>query len=109
MVPRCYAFLVMMGYWLLHSLIDWNDVEGMRDQHKDALRDHILRKDGPERGGRGMRAESEGKGRHQPFPSLLMHVMIKRGCWARTPPPPLQLRLEVSARLANAWSPMVIF
>ncbi len=46
MVPRCYAFLVMMGYWLLHSLIDWNDVEGMRDQHKDALRDHILRKDG---------------------------------------------------------------
>ena len=47
MVPRCYAFLVMMGYWLLHSLIDWNDVEGMRDQHKDALRDHILRKDGP--------------------------------------------------------------
>jgi len=47
MVPRCYAFLVMMGYWLLHSLIDWNDVEGMRDQHKDALREHILRKDGP--------------------------------------------------------------
>ena len=42
MVPRCYAFLVMMGYWLLHSLIDWNDVEGMRDQHKDALRDHVL-------------------------------------------------------------------
>ena len=42
MVPRCYAFLVMMGYWLLHSLIDWNDVEGMRDQHKDALREHVL-------------------------------------------------------------------
>jgi len=43
MVPRCYAFLVMMGYWLLHSLIDWNDVEGMRDQHKDALRLHVMR------------------------------------------------------------------
>jgi len=42
MVPRCYAFLVMMGYWLLHSLIDWNDVEGMRDQHKDQLRNYIL-------------------------------------------------------------------
>ena len=42
MVPRCYAFLVMMGYWLLHSLIDWNDVEQMRDSHKDMLRDHIL-------------------------------------------------------------------
>jgi len=41
-VPRCYAFLVMIGYWLLHSLIDWNDVEGMRDQGKDALRDHVL-------------------------------------------------------------------
>jgi hypothetical protein len=40
------AFLVMMGYWLLHSLIDWNDVEGMRDQHKDALRNHVMR-DGP--------------------------------------------------------------
>jgi hypothetical protein len=38
MVPRCYTFLVMMGYWLLHSLIDWNEVEGMRDTHKDALR-----------------------------------------------------------------------
>ena len=53
MVPRCYAFLVMMGYWLLHSLIDWNDVEGMRDQHKDALRDHILRKDGAAGEGEG--------------------------------------------------------
>mmetsp|Transcript_8374 Transcript_8374/g.16695 ORF Transcript_8374/g.16695 Transcript_8374/m.16695 type:complete len:704 (-) Transcript_8374:338-2449(-) len=42
MVPRCYAFLIMMGYWLLHSLIDWNDVEGMRDQHKDQLRNYIL-------------------------------------------------------------------
>jgi len=46
MVPRCYAFLVMMGYWLLHSLIDWNEVEGMRDTHKDALRNHVMR-DGP--------------------------------------------------------------
>jgi hypothetical protein len=42
MVPRCYAFLVMMGYWLLHSLIDWNDVEGVRDAHKDQLRDYVL-------------------------------------------------------------------
>ncbi len=41
-MPRCYAFLVMMGYWLLHSLIDWNDVEGFRDQHKDELRKYIL-------------------------------------------------------------------
>jgi hypothetical protein len=40
------AFLVMMGYWLLYSLIDWNDVEGMRDQHKDALRNHVMR-EGP--------------------------------------------------------------
>jgi hypothetical protein len=30
MLPRYYAFLVMMGCWLLHLLIDWNDVEGMR-------------------------------------------------------------------------------
>jgi len=38
------AFVVMMGYWLLHALIDWNDVEGMKDNHKAFLRKHILSK-----------------------------------------------------------------
>lgn len=40
--PRCVAFLVMMGYWLLHALIDWNDVEGVKESHKKFLRNHIL-------------------------------------------------------------------
>jgi len=42
LTPRCVAFVVMMGYWLLHALIDWNDVEGVREQHKQKLRDHII-------------------------------------------------------------------
>jgi len=42
LTPRCIAFVVMMGYWLLHALIDWNDVEGVREQHKQKLREHIL-------------------------------------------------------------------
>eukprot|EP00656_Telonema_subtile_P051853 TRINITY_DN7077_c0_g1_i2.p2 TRINITY_DN7077_c0_g1~~TRINITY_DN7077_c0_g1_i2.p2 ORF type:complete len:175 (-),score=63.87 TRINITY_DN7077_c0_g1_i2:236-760(-) len=40
--PRCVAFLVMMGYWLLHALIDWNDVEGVREDRKQRLRQHVL-------------------------------------------------------------------
>ena len=42
LTPRCVAFLVMMGYWLLHALIDWNDVEGVKENHKKYLRNHIL-------------------------------------------------------------------
>jgi len=42
LTPRCVAFVVMMGYWLLHALIDWNDVEGVKDNHKSFLRKHIL-------------------------------------------------------------------
>jgi len=44
LTPRCVAFVVMMGYWLLHALIDWNDVEGVKDNHKSFLRKHILGK-----------------------------------------------------------------
>jgi len=44
LTPRCVAFLVMMGYWLLHALIDWNDVEGVKENHKKYLRNHILGK-----------------------------------------------------------------
>ena len=40
--PRCIAFVVMMGYWLLHALIDWNDVEGVREDRKQKLRQHVL-------------------------------------------------------------------
>lgn len=42
LTPRCVAFLVMMGYWLLHALIDWNDVEGVREDRKQRLRQHVL-------------------------------------------------------------------
>jgi len=42
LTPRCVSFVVMMGYWLLHALIDWNDVEGVKDKHKEFLRKHIL-------------------------------------------------------------------
>lgn len=44
LMPRCVAFVVMMGYWLLHALIDWNDVEGVKENHKTFLRRHILNK-----------------------------------------------------------------
>jgi len=44
LTPRCVAFIVMMGYWLLHALIDWNDVEGVKESHKTFLRNHILGK-----------------------------------------------------------------
>jgi hypothetical protein len=42
LTPRCVAFVVMMGYWLLHALIDWNDVEGVREDRKQQLRQHVL-------------------------------------------------------------------
>lgn len=41
LIPRCVAALVMMGYWLLHLLIDVNDFETNQEQNKQQLRNYI--------------------------------------------------------------------
>jgi curved DNA-binding protein CbpA len=42
LIPRCVACLVMMGYWLIHLIIDVNDFENQRDENKNRLRTHVL-------------------------------------------------------------------
>ena len=34
--------MVMMGYWVLHALIDYNDVEGVKEKRKSYIRNVIL-------------------------------------------------------------------
>merc|ERR1711865_609036 len=42
LIPRSVACLIMMGYWLIHLIIDVNDFENQRDENKNRLRTHIL-------------------------------------------------------------------
>mmetsp|Transcript_42652 Transcript_42652/g.106741 ORF Transcript_42652/g.106741 Transcript_42652/m.106741 type:complete len:642 (-) Transcript_42652:177-2102(-) len=42
MAPRCEAFMIMMYFWILHSLIDWVQVEDAIIAMKKQLREYIL-------------------------------------------------------------------
>lgn len=42
MAPRCEAFMVMMYFWILHSLIDWVQIEDAIIAMKKQLRTYIL-------------------------------------------------------------------
>ncbi len=42
MAPRCEAFMIMMYFWILHSLIDWVQVEDALIAMKKQLRTYIL-------------------------------------------------------------------